>query len=77
MSGCMNCLTNSRMCRSASTQVRKHPVYVMAGILLLQFLAEIVIFADLLTDLSVAYVLATAELNWLYVIYTLYNAILR
>ena len=34
---------------------------------MLQFLAEVVIFADLLTDIAVAVTLSSAEENWLYV----------
>ena len=68
LAGCFeNCIRNSSCCKGISTSVRKHPVYVMAGYLILQFLAEVVIFADLLSDIAVAYTLSQAKENWLYV----------
>eukprot|EP01083_Nonionella_stella_P016819 46952_1 len=65
---CTQCLQDSRCLSRISTSVRKHPVYVMAGYLILQFLAEVVIFADLLTDIAVAITLSAAQENWLFML---------
>lgn len=69
IAGCFEkCIRNSSCCKGISTSIRKHPVYVMAGYLILQFLAEVVIFADLLSDVAVAVTLSAASENWLYVL---------
>jgi len=68
LTGCANCIRNSACLRSIETSVRKHPVYVMAAYLFLQFLAEVVIFADLATDILVAYELGRNDKNWLFML---------
>eukprot|EP01083_Nonionella_stella_P085955 238525_1 len=65
---CVNCIRSCGCFSNIATSIRKHPVYVMAGILILHFLAELVIFADLLTDVAVAITLSYAEENWLFML---------
>ncbi len=62
---CLQCIRSCGCLSNVTTSIRKHPVYVMAGILIAHFLAEVVIFADLLTDIAVAVTLSQAEENWL------------
>eukprot|EP01083_Nonionella_stella_P250267 864522_1 len=67
-SRCGQCLHNSRCLSHISTSIRKHPVYVMALYLLLQFLAEVALFANILTNIAVAIALSSAKENWLFML---------
>jgi len=67
--GCFDaCLRNSACTRKIFISFRKHPVYVMAGFIILQFLAEVVVFLDLISDIGVAYTLSKADENWLFML---------